>query len=247
MDPWRERDYPSSVARLRYSLQQLMRHTLQPPSREDIALLDPFERLPLQRIQLVTTAEQAQQAAQTLTQATAWGFDTESKPTFFKDQVSDGPHTVQLATPEQAWVFQLHDPGCRAQVAQLLAWPHAVKAGFGLRDDRTRIVSKLGVEPANVLELNTLFRQRGYRKEMGLKGAVAVVFGQNFAKSKKTATTNWAATRLSDAQVQYAANDAYGAIRVYHALQAPASAVNASNQTAASSPPPQSAPPATRR
>ena len=218
-------------------------HTLHPPSRDDIALLPAFERLPLQRIQLVSTAAQAQQAAQTLTQAQAWGFDTESKPTFHKDQVSDGPHTVQLATHEQAWVFQLHDPDCRAQVAQLLAWPHAVKVGFGLRDDRARIISKLGVEPANVLELNTLFRQRGYRKEMGLKGAVAVVFGQNFAKSKKTATTNWAAPRLTESQVLYAANDAYGALRVYQALQAP---LNASN-SAASSRPPQSAPPATTR
>lgn len=197
-----------------------MPHPLHPPSRDDIAQLAPFERLPLQRIRLVGTAEQARQAKHTLTQAAAWGFDTESKPTFFKDQLSDGPHTVQLATLEHAWVFQLHDPACRAEVAELLTWPHAVKVGFGLRDDRDRIAGKLGVDAANVLELNTLFRQRGYRQDMGLKSAVAVVLGQCFAKSKKTATTNWAAPRLSDAQVLYAANDAYGAIRVYHALQA---------------------------
>lgn len=190
------------------------------PSAEAIALLEPFERLPLSRIHRVHSAEQARLAAQTLRQASAWGFDTESKPTFHRDQTSDGPHTVQLATTDEAWVFQLHDPDCRAVVADLLAWPDAVKAGFGLRDDRLRIRHKLGVEPANVLELNTVFRQRGHRREVGLKTAVALLFQQRFLKSKKTATTNWAAPQLSESQLLYAANDAYGAVRVYHALQA---------------------------
>jgi ribonuclease D len=191
------------------------------PSADAIALLDPFERLPLSRIHLVHTVEQARLAVQTLQQASAWGFDTESKPTFHRDQRSDGPHTVQLATDHEAWVFQLHDPDCLAVVAELLAWPHALKAGFGLRDDRTRIQHKLGVTPANVLELNTVFRQRGYRREVGLKTAVALLFNQRFIKSKKTATTNWASPQLSESQLLYAANDAYGAIRVYHALKLP--------------------------
>lgn len=189
------------------------------PSADAIALLEPFQRLPLSQIRLVHSAEQARHAAQTLQQASAWGFDTESKPTFHRDQTSDGPHTVQLATPQQAWVFQLHDPDCRAVVAELLAWPHAVKAGFGLRDDRLRIQQKLGVTPANVLELNTVFRQRGHRREVGLKTAVALLFNQRFLKSKKTATTNWAAPQLTESQLLYAANDAYGAVRVYLALQ----------------------------
>ncbi len=188
------------------------------PSADAIALLEPFERLPRSHVHLVHTAEQVRHATQALQHASAWGFDTESKPTFHRDQTSDGPHTVQLATPEQAWVFQLHDPDCRAAVAELLTWPHAVKAGFGLRDDRARIQHKLGVTPANVLELNTVFRQRGYRREVGLKTAIALLFNQRFLKSKKTATTNWAAPQLSESQLLYAGNDAYGAVRVYHAL-----------------------------
>jgi ribonuclease D len=62
-----------------------------------------------------------------------------------------------------------------------------------------------------VLELNHVFRERGYRKDMGVKGAVAVLFGQRFAKSKKAATSNWASPRLSEAQLLYAANDAWAA------------------------------------
>ena len=188
------------------------------PSKDEIALLPPFERLGLDRITLVQNGTQARDALDQLTPLRAWGFDTESKPTFFKDQVSEGPHILQLSSAQRAWVFLLNDPECSAIAAQLLAWPGIVKAGFGLGDDRKRIIAKLGVEPADVLELNTVFLQRGYRKDMGVKGAVAVLFKQRFIKSKKAATSNWATPRLSEAQLVYAANDAYAAFRVLQAL-----------------------------
>jgi ribonuclease D len=188
------------------------------PDKDAIALLPPFERLGLERITLVSTGPQAHKASVPLLQASAWGFDTESKPTFKVGEQSDGPHILQLSTPERAWVFQLHDPECRAVAAQLLAHPGIVKAGFGLGDDRKRIIHKLGIEPQGILELNTVFHQRGYRKDMGVKGAVAVLFNQRFIKSKKAATSNWANARLTEAQLVYAANDAYAAIRVWDAL-----------------------------
>jgi ribonuclease D len=195
-----------------------MNTRLPTPDKDAIALLPPFERLDLDRITLVSTGPQAQAASAQLLQAAAWGFDTESKPTFKVGEQSDGPHILQLSTPERAWVFQLHDPDCRAAAAKLLAHPGIVKAGFGLGDDRKRIIHKLGIEPQGILELNTVFHQRGYRKDMGVKGAVAVLFNQRFIKSKKAATSNWANARLTEAQLVYAANDAYAAIRVWQAL-----------------------------
>jgi len=188
------------------------------PDKEAIALLPPFERLGLNRITLVTNGDQAREAFVQLTKVPAWGFDTESKPTFKVGEASDGPHILQLATVERAWVFQLHEPQCRAISAELLALDGIAKAGFGLGDDRKRIIHKLGVEPQGILELNHVFKERGYRKDMGVKGAVAVLFNQRFMKSKKAATSNWANARLTESQLVYAANDAYAAIRVYHAL-----------------------------
>jgi ribonuclease D len=189
------------------------------PDKDAIALLPEFPRLGLDRITLVASAAQAREAVAALRDHPAWGFDTESKPTFRVGEASDGPHIVQLATLEQAWVFQLTDDGCRAQVAALLAEATHTTAGFGLGDDKARIRAKLGVEPAGVLELNHVFRERGYRKDMGVKAAVAVLFGQRFAKSKKAATSNWALPRLSESQLVYAANDAYAAAHVLAALQ----------------------------
>jgi ribonuclease D len=194
-------------------------HTRHPtPDKDAIALLPPFERLGLDRITLVNTGQEAADAYDQLLLVKAWGFDTESKPTFKVGEQSDGPHILQLSTTERAWVFQLHEPQCRAVAAELLALGGIAKAGFGLGDDRKRIIHKLGVEPSGILELNTIFRERGYRKDMGVKGAVAVLFNQRFIKSKKAATSNWANERLTEAQLVYAANDAYAAIRVLQAL-----------------------------
>ena len=188
------------------------------PDKDQIALLEPFDRLGLSSITVVSNAQQAHAALATLATTDVLGFDTESKPTFAKDEVSTGPHVVQLSTRAHAWVILLHDAPCRSLVADFLAQHTGAKVGFGLGDDIRRITAKLGVEARNVIELNHLFRQQGYRKDMGVKGAVAVLFNRRFLKSKKAATSNWANPHLTEAQIVYAANDAYAAIRVFEAM-----------------------------
>lgn len=203
-----------------------MNHPFSPaPSKPQIALLEPFERLGLERIRLVATAAQAERAELEMAAAMVFGFDTESKPTFAKGELSDGPHTVQLSTTDTAWVFQLHDPACRTRVAQLLASHPALKVGFGLGDDRRRIQGKLGVEVRNVVDLNSIFHRMGYRKDIGVKSAVAILFNRRFLKSRKASTSNWAARQLNDSQLLYAANDAYAAARIFAALEPAAQAL----------------------
>ena len=188
------------------------------PDKDAIALLAQFEQLPIARIQVVATQAQAEQAVAAMAGFGALGFDTESKPTFVKGEVSDGPHTVQLSTAQQAWVFQLHDLGCRTVLAAWLESHPSLKVGFGLGDDRRRILSKLGVEACGVVDLNHVFHRQGYRKDLGVKSAVALMFQRRFLKSGKATTSNWAARQLSEHQLVYAANDAYAALRVFDAL-----------------------------
>ena len=195
-----------------------MTEHLPTPDKEQINLLDAFDRLDLPQIQMVTNAEQANAALQALQGESVLGFDTESKPTFAKNEASTGPHIVQLSTLQRAWIFQLEDAQCRRAVGELLEAPHIIKAGFGLGDDKKRITFKLGVDLQGVLDLNAVFREKGYRKDMGVRGAVAVLFNKRFIKSKKASTSNWANTHLTEAQIIYAANDAYAAMRVYAAL-----------------------------
>ncbi len=198
------------------------RDELPTPSKEQMAEMAAFERIGLDRILVAASRDAAARGLELLRGATVLGFDTESKPTFNRGEVSDGPHIVQLATLDHAVIFQLHDPASRAAAAEVLQDPSVLKVGFGLGDDKKRIIAKLGIQPHGIEDLNATFRARGYRKEMGVRSAVALLFGKRFLKSGKAATSNWALPQLNEAQVMYAANDAWAALRVHMALVPPA-------------------------
>lgn len=179
--------------------------------------LPPYHGIALADVHLVRTAADAQAAQAALLARDAIGFDTESKPTFVKGQSSDGPHLVQFADEHTAWLFPVG-----ADVAPLLPALRAIlestatlKVGFGLSDDVKRIRAKLAIEPARVVDLSSALRVPGQKHDLGAKTAVAKYFGRKLAKSKKISTTNWAAPRLSDKQLLYAADDAQVALRVY--------------------------------
>jgi RNA polymerase sigma factor for flagellar operon FliA len=192
------------------------------PSAEDS--LPPYEGIRLADVRLVRSQPDADAALAALLAADTVGFDTESKPTFQKGEVSTGPHLVQLATDEHAYLFQIaarpaptgadREPPGIAVVRAVLESTAILKVGFGLGDDLRRLRAKLGIEPHNVLDLATALR-RGERNAWGAKTAVARFFGQRLQKSRKITTTNWALPRLSDRQIQYAADDAHVALRIY--------------------------------
>ncbi|XYJ09114.1 3'-5' exonuclease [Telluria sp. B2] len=189
--------------------------------------LPPYDGVKLSDVVLVKTAADAAAALAALAASDAVGFDTESKPTFAKGEESTGPHLVQLAVDERAWLFQI---GARQDVAALAPFIEVLrtvlesetilKVGFGLGDDLRRVRAKLGIEPRNVLDLSTALRRRGERNPLGAKTAVARFFGQQMQKSKRITTTNWALPRLSEKQILYAADDAHVALRVYRRWRA---------------------------
>lgn len=191
-----------------------------PPTAQQIAALPPFSPLAAANIHLPVTAEDCRAAVDAIRQHAFVGFDTESKPTFVKGEAATGPHVVQFATASQAWLFQVRNPAARDALSALLGSTQTVKVGFGLKSDRSHIRARLGLPLRAVLDLTTWFRQQGYRNEIGVKTAVAIVLGQQFSKSKRMSTSNWSLPTLSAAQQLYAANDAYGAIAVFNALNA---------------------------
>jgi ribonuclease D len=188
--------------------------------------LPPYEGITLADVRLVRTRQDADGALAALLASDVIGFDTESKPTFQKGEQSTGPHLVQLATDEHAYLFQIGTLKPRAPDAvsdippgvdvlrAVLESPSILKVGFGLGDDLRRLRAKLGIETCNVLDLSTALR-RGERNALGAKTAVARFFGKRLQKSRKITTTNWALPRLSDKQILYAADDAHVALRIY--------------------------------
>ena len=181
--------------------------------------LPAYVGIDLAHVRLVRSEQDARAALADLLGCDAIGFDTESKPTFAKGEVSTGPHLVQLATRGTAWLFQTATPAGNALAVTVLKPvledERVLKVGFGLGDDVRRLKTKFGIELRNVLDLSTALRRRGERNPLGARSAVERFFGQRLQKSKRITTTNWALPRLSDKQLQYAADDAHAALRIY--------------------------------
>jgi RNA polymerase sigma factor for flagellar operon FliA len=148
----------------------------------------------------------------------AIGFDTESRPTFAKGEVSTGPHLIQLATDDRAYLFPITTQPALNELRTILESPTVLKVGFGLRDDLRRLQSKLAIDTLPVLDLAIALRQEK-RCDMGAKAAVAHFFGQRLQKSKRISTTNWSNRVLNEKQILYAANDAHVALRIYRSWQ----------------------------
>jgi RNA polymerase sigma factor for flagellar operon FliA len=181
------------------------------------AELPVYPGIGLADIRLVDSSALCREAFDALMTADAIGFDTESKPTFLKGEVSTGPHLIQLATETHAYLFQLSRFGGMAELKEILESPRVLKVGFGLGNDRSALRLRLGIEPANLLDLGEVLRGPGHRGTVGAKVAVAHFFAQKLHKSKQTSTSNWAASHLTERQLLYAANDAHVALRLYRA------------------------------
>ncbi len=189
------------------------------PSNEVIAQLPWFEGLPLDRIHLITEAGELADALHAITQAGCIGFDTESKPSFTKEAVNTGPHLIQLATEERAFLIQVSATPPIEFLRAILESPRILKVGFGLTSDRALLLHKLGLRLDAVVDLAHELRSLGYKNDLGVKSAVAIVLGQRLRKSKSVTTSNWALPTLNDRQLLYAANDAFAALTIYRALK----------------------------
>lgn len=176
-----------------------------------------YAGIPLDRISLVISDVLAEEALAALLAADAIGFDTESKPTFLKGEVSTGPHLVQLATDTRAYLFPVARRYDSSALKAILESPKVLKIGFGLGNDHSVLKSRLGIAASNVLDLGEKLRGPGHRGTVGAKVAVAHFFGQKLQKSKKIGTSNWANAQLSERQLLYAANDAHVALMLYRA------------------------------
>jgi RNA polymerase sigma factor for flagellar operon FliA len=180
--------------------------TVELPVYQGIAIAD---------VRLVNSEELACDAFDVQIASDVIGFDTESKPTFQKGEISTGPHLIQLATETRAYLFQVSQLHSNCALKEILESPRLLKVGFGLGGDRSALRSRLDMEVNNVLDLGEVLRGPGHHGTVGAKVAVAHFFGHKLQKSKKTGTSNWANSHLTERQILYAANDAHVALRVY--------------------------------
>jgi ribonuclease D len=185
--------------------------------KASIQQLPPFENLNHHSIVVIENSEQCKSIEEELKAATFLGFDSESKPTFQVGEISTGPHLIQLATTQKAYLFHVNSSTLKF-LQPILSSQKQIKVGFGLKNDK-HIFHKKGIELESCVDLAKGFNHFGFKQQMGLQKAIALLFGQYLAKSKKVGTSNWARKPLTSQQINYAAADAYAALLVFEALR----------------------------
>ena len=143
------------------------------------------------------------------------GFDTETKPSFKKGKVNP-TSLIQLATDDRAWIIRVSRIGYPRELLELLSSDEVIKVGAGLNDDLRRLRSDFQFEPGGFLDLQQYVE--AFRiEEKGLKKLSAIVLGKRISKSQQV--SNWDAEQLTEAQLRYAATDAWICLRIYHTLR----------------------------
>jgi ribonuclease D len=165
--------------------------------------------LPIGRYQgdvcLVRTTQDLDRALEDFRREQFVGFDTETRPSF---RVGDHhlPCLIQVATARTVYLFRLRQESDFSVPAELVASPGTVKAGIGLADDIRALKLLHPFEDRNLLDLGSVARQCGF-KQTGVRNLAGIILKMRIPKGTKT--SNWAAPKLSAAQISYAATDAW--------------------------------------
>lgn len=163
---------------------------------------------------IIEDAENAEKAAEFLNKFTYLGFDTETRPAFHKGE-SYKVGLLQLATDHQVYLFRLNKCGFGNGLKHLLANTKITKIGVGIRDDIRNLRKSGEFTPASFVDLQDFVMQYGI-EDKSFSKLMAIIFRVKISKRQRT--SNWEAAELTEAQIRYAATDAYGALKMYQHL-----------------------------
>lgn len=166
-------------------------------------------------ITLIQTEEEFRKEADAMCSQSILGFDTETRPSFKKGKMYP-TSLIQLSSPEHAWLIRVSRLGYPKQLLELLSDERVMKVGTGLNDDIRRMRSDFLFEPGGFLDLQS-YVEAFKIGEKGLKKLSAIVLGYRISKAQQV--SNWDANILTEAQLRYAATDAWICLEIYNELR----------------------------
>ena len=167
------------------------------------------------RIIIIYTEDDARKAVAYLNRCSVVGVDTETRPSFKKGKVNSVA-LLQVATSDTCFLFRLNRIGIPDFLEEFLQ-NDVLKIGLSLRDDFNMLRRANNKDPrvGNWIELQDYVSRFGIQ-EKSLQKIYAILFGEKISKSQRL--SNWEADVLTEAQQQYAATDAWAALRIYQRL-----------------------------
>lgn len=182
-------------------------------TREEINSL-PLMRLPSE-VRVVSNGKDLSAAVRRLSRERVLGFDTETRPSFKRGEIHP-PALLQLAGRERVYLFRLRDLKFPRVLRQVLSCPHIIKAGVAPDFDLEKLKELGPFREAGFVDLVRASRSAGI-KNHGLRGLAAVLLGYRISKGAQR--SNWARTVLTQAQITYAATDAWVSRELYLHLE----------------------------
>lgn len=166
-------------------------------------------------IKLIDNPESFQKEIPLIMAESVLGFDTETRPSFKKGVVYPTA-LIQISSLNQAWLLRVSRMGYPPELLNLLSREEILKVGLGLNDDLRRLRADFKFEPGGFLDLQQYVE--AFRiEEKGLKKLSGIVLGRRISKSQQV--SNWDADLLTEAQLRYAATDAWICLKIYNRLR----------------------------
>lgn len=165
-------------------------------------------------IKVISTAKEINQVIPEIVLNNVLGFDTETKPTFKKGD-SHNVSLLQLSNCDTAWLFRLHQSGFPPSLVRLMAEPSIVKVGAAILDDIRGLKKLHPFVDKGFIDLQKMVESYGV-KEKGVKKMAGIFLDMQI--SKKQRLTNWEVPELTEAQIRYAATDAWVCLEIYQKM-----------------------------
>ena len=143
------------------------------------------------------------------------GFDTETRPTFTKGPLN-APSIMQLAGGDSVFIFQLGRSRMFEKLSQVLSEKRITKCGVSVDRDLIELMYLSPFDPCSFIDLGDVARARGMPHH-GLRGLAALLLKHRISKSSQT--SDWSRRKLSDAQITYAATDAWISLELFKKLE----------------------------
>lgn len=181
-------------------------------SKEELATLPKLEYNG--PIYIVDTDAEMKKAARVLKRYDILGFDTESKPTFRKGAAIH-VSLIQIAAEDVCFLFRIRKFLNIEPLKEIIESPDILKVGLSLHDDFKILSHDYNLKPQGFADLQKMVLQYQFANT-SLQKIYAILFDKRISKSQQL--SNWNAQQLSDAQINYAAIDAWSCIHIYKKL-----------------------------
>ncbi len=163
------------------------------------------------KIEVIVSESCAERAVKFLMKQPLLGLDTETRPSFKKGKMYK-VSLLQVCSGDVCFLFRLNKIGLPGCLIKLLGDRKIKKIGLSWHDDLHALTGRKQFQLGTFIDLQDLAAKMGI-EDRSLQKLYANIMGQKISKGQQL--SNWEADNLTEAQMLYAATDAWACFELY--------------------------------